>query len=175
MVLSPVSLWFMGLFFLLEGDVLLGTLSPLLGRGFYQNVEHVRKGIEVNYKLEHACIRVMDLQKSIEFYQKALGLREVRRKDFPEWEFTLVYLSDEGGNFEIELTYNYSVSEPYELGNGFSHFALIVDDLEASHQHHQGMGYELGELKGLPGAPPMFYFITDPDGYKVEIIRAKTL
>lgn len=129
----------------------------------------------MKYKLEHACIRVMDLEKSMEFYKKALGLEEVRRKDFPEWEFTLVYLSDEGGHFEIELTYNYSTKDAYQMGNGFSHFALVVDDLETSHQHHKAMEYEVGDLKGLPGTQPMFYFITDPDGYKVEIIRAETL
>jgi len=129
----------------------------------------------MKYKLEHACIRVVDLEKSMEFYKKALGLEEVRRKDFPEWEFTLVYLSDEARNFEIELTYNYTPEEAYEVGNGFSHFAFIVDDLEASHKRHQAMGYEVGELKGLPGSQPMFYFITDPDGYRSEIIRAETV
>lgn len=125
----------------------------------------------MKYKLEHACIRVKNLEKSLSFYQKALGLQEVSRKDYPEWKFTLVYLSDDDGNFEIELTYNYDSTE-YELGNGFSHFALIVDDLEASQQDHKDKGYEVGELKGLPGTQPMFYFITDPDGYQIEIIRA---
>jgi len=129
----------------------------------------------MKYKLEHACIRVMDLEKSIEFYRGALGLEEVRRKDFPEWKFTLVYLSDEDRNFEIELTYNYDPEKPYELGNGFSHFALTVADLEGSHAAHREAGYNVTDLKGLPGEKPMYYFVTDPDGYMIEIIRRGSL
>lgn len=125
----------------------------------------------MKYKLEHGCIRVKDLNNSLEFYEKALGLKEVKRKDFPEYKFTLVYITDEDNNFEIELTYNYNTEKPYDLGNGFSHFALLVDDLEASHLEHSKMGYEVGELKGLPGEKPKFYFIKDPDGYAIEIIR----
>lgn len=127
----------------------------------------------MEYKLEHACIRVMDLEKSIEFYTDLLGLEEVRRKDFPEWKFTLVYLSDADRNFEIELTYNYDPEKPYELGNGFSHFALTVADLEGSHAFHRESGYRVTDLKGLPGEKPMYYFITDPDGYMIEIIRGR--
>lgn len=126
----------------------------------------------MQYKLEHACIRVMDLEKSLKFYSEALGLKEVRTKDFPEWKFTLVYLTDENKNFEIELTYNYNPETPYELGNGFSHFALTIADLEESHRNHKDAGYEVTDLKGLPGEKPKYYFVTDPDGYKIEIIRA---
>lgn len=129
----------------------------------------------MNYKLEHACIRVRDLEKSLTFYQDALGLVEVNRKDYPEWKFTLVYLSDANRNFEIELTHNYETPEPYEIGNGFSHFAVLVDDLEKSHEKHRAMPYEVGDLKGLPGAGAQFYFITDPDGYRTEVIRANSL
>ena len=125
----------------------------------------------MNYKLEHACIRVMDLDKSLEFYKKALSLEEVNRLDYSEYEFSLVYLSDKNRNFEIELTYNYNTEKPYEMGNGFSHFALTVGDLEKSHEFHKNMGLEVTDLKGLPGEKPRYYFITDPDGYKIEIIR----
>lgn len=125
----------------------------------------------MKYKLEHACIRVMDLDKSLEFYKKALSLEEVRRLDYPDYKFTLVYLSDENKNFEIELTHNYNPEKPYEMGNGFSHFALTVTDLEGSHEFHKNMGLEITALKGLPGEKPKYYFITDPDGYKMEIIR----
>jgi lactoylglutathione lyase len=126
----------------------------------------------MKYKLEHGCIRVMNLNDSLDFYEKALGLKEVKRKDFPDYGFTLVYLSDENNNFEIELTYNYNTEKPYELGNGFSHFALTVEDLEASHLEHKEMGYEVGDLKGLPGEKSKYYFVKDPDGYAIEIIRA---
>ncbi|MDE5417431.1 VOC family protein [Labilibaculum sp. DW002] len=126
----------------------------------------------MNYKLEHACIRVMDLDKSVDFYKKALSLEEVKRRDYPDYKFTLVYLSDENRNFEIELTYNYDTEKPYEMGNGFSHFALTVSDLEESYEFHKNMGLETTDLKGLPGEKPKYYFITDPDGYKIEIIRS---
>ncbi|NOW22000.1 lactoylglutathione lyase [Clostridium butyricum] len=71
-------------------------------------------------RMLHTCIRVMDLEKSLEFYKNALGLVETRRKDFPEHKFTLVYLSDTPDGYEIELTYNYDPEKPYDLGNGFS-------------------------------------------------------
>lgn len=125
----------------------------------------------MRYKLAHACIRVMDLEKSLAFYSQALGLQEISRKDFPDWKFTLVYLSDENRNFDIELTYNYDQDKPYDLGNGFSHFALTVGDLERSHAIHKEMGYNVTDLKGLPGEPPRYYFLKDPDGYNIEIIR----
>ena len=122
-------------------------------------------------KMLHTCIRVMDLEKSMKFYRDALGLIETRRKDFPEHKFTLVYLSNEIGGYEIELTYNYNPEKPYELGNGFSHIAVGVDDLEAEREKHEALGYEVTPLKGLPGQKPRYYFVTDPDGYKVEVIR----
>ncbi len=126
----------------------------------------------MKYKMLHTCIRVMDLEKSLKFYKEALGLIESKRKDFPEHEFTLVYLTDESKQYELELTYNYNPEKPYEIGNGFSHTAFEVDDLEASREKHIEMGYKVTKLMGLPGQPPRYYFVTDPDGYDVEIIRA---
>ena len=127
----------------------------------------------MEYKFLHSCIRVMDLDKSLNFYKDALGFQETRRKDYPVDEFTLVFLSDSNRNFELELTYNYDREVPYEIGNGYSHIAVSVDDLESSRERHINMGYEVTELMGLPGSPPRYYFITDPDGYEIEIIRAK--
>ena len=121
-------------------------------------------------RMLHTCIRVRDLDKSLKFYKEALGLVETRRKDFPEYKFTLVYLSNEQGGYEIELTYNYDPEKPYELGNGFSHIAIGADDIVALREKHMEMGYEVTDLKGLPGEPPRYYFVTDPDGYKVEVI-----
>lgn len=126
----------------------------------------------MEYKFLHTCIRVMDLEKSEEFYKKALGFVETRRKDYPEDEFTLVYLSDADRKFELELTYNYNPEKPYVIGDGYSHLAVSSTDLEASRQKHIEMGYEVTELMGLPGSPPRYYFITDPDGYEIEVIRA---
>lgn len=127
----------------------------------------------MEYKFLHTCIRVMDLEKSLKFYKEALGMVETRREDFPEDEFTLVYLSDSDGKFELELTYNYNPEKPYVIGDGYSHLAMSVEDLEDSRQRHVEMGYEVTELSGLPGQPPRFYFLTDPDGYDIELIRAK--
>lgn len=126
----------------------------------------------MDYKMLHTCIRVMDLEKSLKFYKEALGLIETRRKDFPEHGFTLVFLSDKTGNYEIELTYNYNPDKPYVIGNGFSHIAVAVDDLEGSRDIHEKMGYKVSKLMGLPGSPPRYYFVTDPDGYDIEVIRA---
>ncbi|NLL30076.1 MAG: lactoylglutathione lyase [Clostridiales bacterium] len=119
----------------------------------------------------HTCIRVKDLEASLKFYKEALGLIETRRKDFPEHKFTLVYLSNEEGGYEVELTYNYDVEKPYDLGNGFSHIAVGTQDLEGMREKHIALGYEVTPLKGLPGSVPTYYFVTDPDGYKVEVIR----
>ena len=114
-------------------------------------------------RMLHTCIRVMDLEKSLEFYKNALGLVETRRKDFPEHKFTLVYLSDTPDGYE----------KPYDLGNGFSHVAIGADDIVSLREKHMEMGYEVTDLKGLPGEPPRYYFVTDPDGYKVEVIINK--
>ena len=122
-------------------------------------------------RMLHTCLRVMDLEKSIKFYKDAFGLIVTSEKDFPEQKFTLVYLSNEHGGYEIELTYNYDVEKPYEIGNGFSHLAVGAADIEELMEKHISLGYEVTPLKGLPGQPPRYYFVTDPDGYRVEVIR----
>lgn len=122
-------------------------------------------------KLLHTCLRVLDLDKSLKFYKEAIGLVESERKDYPENKFTLVYLTDEDKSHEIELTYNYDQEEPYEIGNGYSHIAVSVEDLESAREEHIKMGYEVSNFSGLPGEKPKYYFVTDPDGYRVEMIR----
>jgi lactoylglutathione lyase len=114
----------------------------------------------------------MDLGKSEKFYQEALGFTVARRKDYSEHKFTLSYLRSSGSDFELELTCNHGQKEPYELGNGYSHLAVSVVDLEASHKKHEEMGLEPKPLKGLPGQGARFYFLADPDGYLVEVVRA---
>ena len=122
-------------------------------------------------KFLHTCVRVKDLEASLKFYKEALGFKEDHRNDFPEYKFTLVYLQlEDDPDYELELTYNYD-HEAYDLGDGYGHIAVGVDDLEATHQAHKEAGYTVTDLSGLPGKPKMYYFITDPDGYKIEVIR----
>jgi len=123
-------------------------------------------------KMLHTCCRVKDLEASIKFYQEALGFTEKRRRDFPEHEFTLAFMVLPGSEHELELTYNYN-HPGYELGDGFSHIAVGTEDLEGLHAKHKAAGYEVTDLMGLPGTPPSYYFITDPDGYEIEVIRMK--
>ena len=125
----------------------------------------------MTYQMIHSCIRVMDLERSEKFYQEALGFEVARRKDYPEHKFTLSYLRSPGSDFELELTWNHDQEKPYELGNGYSHLAVSVEDLEGSHQKHEQMGLNPKPLKGLPGQGARFYFLEDPDGYLVEVVR----
>ena len=122
-------------------------------------------------KMLHACLRVKNLEASQKFYEEGFGFKETRRKDYPDHQFTLVYLALPGDDFEIELTYNYDHG-PYIVGYGFSHLALSSDDLEADNAKHKALGYPTTDIKGLPGSPGRYYFVTDPDGYRVEVIRA---
>ena len=129
----------------------------------------------MEYPMIHICYRVMDLEASENFYRDAFGFEISRKKDFPDGGFTLSYMTSAGLPFELELTYNYDQQEPYVIGNGYSHLAVAVTDLEASHKRHQGLGLEMTPLKGLTAGQPNYYFVTDPDGYRVEVVRRKNL
>ena len=121
-------------------------------------------------KMAHTCVRVKDLEASVKFYQEAFGFEESRRRDFPDSKFTLVYLTLPGDEYELELTYNYDHAA-YDLGDGYGHIDISSDDLEKLHEEHKNKGFNVTDLKGLPGTDPSYYFITDPDGYKIEVIR----
>lgn len=123
-------------------------------------------------KMAHTCVRVKDLDASLEFYTKAFGFEESRRRDFPEAKFTLVYLTLPGDDYELELTYNYD-HPGYDLGDGYGHIAISTDNVAALHEKHKEAGFKVTDLKGLPGVPPSYYFVIDPDGYKIEVIRAR--
>jgi len=122
-------------------------------------------------KMIHTCIRVKDLEKSVAFYQEVIDMKEVRRLDYPENKFTLVYLALPGDGYELELTYNYDQEKPYDLGNGYGHIAVGVNDLEDSHEEYSQSGYDVTELKGLSDGAASYFFIKDPDGYKIEIVQ----
>ncbi|WP_207941158.1 lactoylglutathione lyase [Enterococcus sp. DIV2402] len=123
-------------------------------------------------KMAHTCVRVKDLEASLDFYTKAFGFEESRRRDFPDAKFTLVYLTLPGDDYELELTYNYD-HPGYDLGDGYGHIAISSDDVEGLHAKHKEAGFNVTDLKGLPGVPPSYYFIIDPDGYKIEVIRER--
>lgn len=123
-------------------------------------------------KYAHTCIRVKDLEASIRFYEEALGYQVTREKDHTKDGFKLVYLALEGDETELELTYNIG-HEAYDIGNGYGHVAVYAEDLEAEHERMKKAGFDVTELKGLPGDPPRYFFVTDSDGYKTEVIRSK--
>jgi lactoylglutathione lyase len=123
-------------------------------------------------KLIHAMIRVLDEDKSRRFYREALGLDREERFAFDG--FTLVYLRSAAHEFEIELTINHGRSEPYGHADGYGHLAVAVDDLDGEHRRMTGLGVEATPIKEFnrDGAPfARFFFIKDPDGYKIEVLQ----
>jgi len=119
-------------------------------------------------KLAHTMIRVRNLQRSLDFYEGFLGLREVSRKDLGN--ATLVFLADEGQGYFLELTYNHD-DRDYELGTQFGHLALITDDLGTVIQKVESKGWPYRGSRPETGSK--YIFIQDPDGYDIEILQAK--
>jgi len=122
--------------------------------------------------LIHSMIRILDEAASVDFYKNAFGLGVAGRFDFET--FTLIYLSNGESDFELELTVNKGRTERYPLGEGYGHLAFSVDDLGAEHKRLQNIGLKPGPLRGfaLPGSgEARFFFIEDPDGYKVEVLQ----
>ena len=122
-------------------------------------------------KLIHSMLRVQDLDRSISYYRNAFGLEESHRLDFPT--FTLVYLREPESGFEIELTLNKGQTEPYTHGTAYGHIAFCVDDLAGHRALMQRLGYGPGDIKSLlsPAGSAKFFFATDPDGYKIEVLE----
>lgn len=123
-------------------------------------------------KAIHTMIRVLELDRSIAFYEKAFGLAVADRFDFDT--FTLVYLRNAEADFEIELTLNKDRSEPYALGDGYGHVAFCVEDLDGEHARCKGLGLEPGKIVEFNrdgGLMARFFFLTDPDGYRIEVLQ----
>lgn len=123
-------------------------------------------------KAIHMMVRVLDLDRSMRFYRDVLGLDRAERLDFES--FALVYLSNAENDFEIELTLNKGRSEPYAHADGYGHVAFCVDDLDAHHSRVAGLGYAPGDIKEFfrDGALlARFFFVQDPDGYKIEVLQ----
>ncbi|SLN36197.1 Lactoylglutathione lyase [Roseovarius gaetbuli] len=123
-------------------------------------------------KAIHSMIRVLDEARSVEFYRKAFGLNVADRLDFEK--FTLVYMSNSESAFEVELTINKGRTEAYDLGDGYGHLAVLVEDLEAEHARFIAEGLEPRKI--VEFAPDgklvgKFFFIADPDGYEIEVLE----
>lgn len=120
----------------------------------------------------HSMIRVLDETRSLDFYARAFGLSVVNRYDFDT--FTLIYLGDGETAFELELTVNKDRSEAYQLGDGYGHLAVSVEDLDAAHQRMEAAGLQPGKIVEFNREGQLFarfFFVADPDGYKIEVLQ----
>jgi len=126
-------------------------------------------------RLLHTMIRVGDLERSIAFYTEVLGMHVLRRRDYPEGKFTLAFVGygDESETAVIELTHNWEVAS-YELGNGFGHIAIAVDDIHQACERIRAQG---GVITREPGpmkhGTTVIAFVRDPDGYAIELIETQ--
>ena len=128
-------------------------------------------------RILHTMLRVGDLQRSIDFYTQVLGMQLLRRSENPEYKYSLAFLGFDGGNpgqAEIELTYNWGTTE-YDMGNAYGHIAIEVEDAYAARDKPQAAGgnphREAVPEQAARRAPA---FVTDPDGYKIELIQRES-
>ena len=122
----------------------------------------------MKFKMIHENFNVLDLQRSIAFYEEALGLKEVRRKVASDDSFILVYMANDTSDFQLELTWLKDRTEPYDLGEEEFHLAFRTDDYEAAHALHEKMGCICDENPKMG-----IYFIKDPDGYWLEVLPTR--
>jgi lactoylglutathione lyase len=123
-------------------------------------------------KAIHTMFRVLDEQKSVDFYKNAFDLDIEARFDFDG--FTLVYLRNPEADFEIELTVNKERTEPYTHGDGYGHVAVAVDDLDSEHAKLTELGLDPNPIKEFHREGSLmarFFFVQDPDGYKIEVLQ----
>lgn len=123
-------------------------------------------------KAIHSMIRVRDEARSVRFYDEAFGLEVADRFDFDS--FTLIYLRNAENDFELELTVNKDRTAPYELGDGYGHLAVAVDDVDAEHARFTAAGFAPRKLVDFaPGGTRLarFFFVADPDGYQIEVLQ----
>ena len=119
-------------------------------------------------KAIHRCLHVLDLQKSLDFYEQALGMTEIRRMGPEDGSWVNAFIGSEGSGFQLELTWNRGRTEPYDNGGRDSHIAFTVPDYEAAHAIHEQMGCICHENEAMG-----LYFIEDPDGCWLEILPEK--
>jgi len=119
----------------------------------------------MRFKMIHENFNVSDLDVSLAFYEKALGLKEIRRKTAEDGSFIIVYVGNEETDFELELTWLEEHPQKYDLGEEEFHLAFRADDFDAAHKLHEEMGCIVFENHDMG-----IYFITDPDGYWLEVL-----
>jgi lactoylglutathione lyase len=127
-------------------------------------------------QLLHTMIRVLDLEKSLDFYTRLLGMKTLRRKDYPSGQFTLAFVGygTEDSHTVLELTHNWGRAEPYEIGTGFGHLAVGVADIYATCERLAQEGVKIPRPPGpMKHGGSVIAFIEDPDGYKIELIERK--
>ena len=122
----------------------------------------------MKFKMFHENYNVQDLQKSMDFYEKAFGLTEVRRKEAADGSYIIVYLSNEESDFMLELTWLKEKEGPYDLGECEFHLAFQTDDYDAAHANHEAMGCICYENPAMG-----IYFVEDPDGYWLEVVPVR--
>jgi lactoylglutathione lyase len=125
-------------------------------------------------RLLHTMIRVMDMDKSIDFYTRHLGMKLLRRKDYPSGKFTLAFVGygDEEDHSVIELTHNWGREEPYEIGTAFGHLAIGVADIYGTCEALAKEGVKIPRPAGpMAHGGSVIAFVEDPDGYKIELVQ----
>jgi lactoylglutathione lyase len=123
-------------------------------------------------KAIHTMIRVLDEKRAVDFYSKAFGLSIADRFGFDS--FTLVYMRNPEADFEVELTINHDRRDPYELGTGYGHLAVAVDNIDAEHARFEAENLKPTPVKEFHREGALlakFFFVTDPDGYKIEVLQ----
>ncbi len=128
-------------------------------------------------RILHTMLRVGNLQRSIDFYTQVLGMQLLRRSENPEYRYSLAFLGFDGGNpgqAEIELTYNWN-TQSYEMGSAYGHIAIGVPDAYAACDKIKAAGGNVTREAGpVKGGSTVIAFVTDPDGYKIELIQTKS-
>lgn len=131
-------------------------------------------GAKAGFRMLHTMVRVKDLDKSLDFYTRLLGMTLLRKKDFPGGKFTLAFVGygEESDTAVLELTHNWDQDAPYELGDGYGHIAIGVPDIYATCEALEKEGAKIPRPPGpMKHGTAVIAFVEDPDGYKIELIE----